>query len=52
MSTRVMAVAVDIDDEVSQGDEFETLMSMVDDLIKSYIDPAIGRVRVFEPDLI
>lgn len=43
-----MAVVVDINDEISQGDEFETLMGMVDDLIKGYTDPAIGRARLVE----
>ena len=48
MSTRVIVVVVDIDDDVSQGDEFETLMGDVEDVVKGYIDPAIGRVRVME----
>lgn len=49
MSTRMMIVMVEIDDDVSQGDEFETLMSEVENVVKGYTDPAIGKVKVIEP---
>ena len=48
MITRSFAVVVDINDDISQDDEFEALMGEVENLIKSYTDPAIGRVRVVE----
>lgn len=51
MSVRIMVVYVEIDDEVSQGDEFETLMSEVENVVKSYtsMDDAILKVKVVEP---
>lgn len=49
MSVRIMVVYVEIDDETSQGDEFETLMDEVDGVVKGYLDPAIRKVKVIEP---
>jgi hypothetical protein len=41
-------VLVEIDDTVSQGDEFETLMADVQNCVEMFHDPAIKRTKVTE----